>query len=463
MDIKTLQSRIAGTVTLSSDPAYEQLRRDMVWHELKPTRRPAAIVQVANEQDVVESVRFAREQNLNVAVHGAGHNWCGFSLRDGSLMIDLGRLTNYSIDREKRTAWIQPIVRSRDFNRELYAQGLAFPVGHCPTVPLGGFLLNGGLGWNSNAWRPGCYSVEAMDIVTADGNLVRASETENPELLWAAHGCGPGFFGVITKLSLKLRPLPGGIRTTTHYYPVQKSVEVGEWFSTVIGKLPEDVEVLIFFAPAPADLAAQAKSGNGYVCILSATSFLDTEKESSAALSVLDGAPAALECLKKEANQPTTVDALLEFGSQLWPERHRYVSDTVWTNVPAPELLRPLRDHFLKAPSSKSLGTVWFSTGPNGVASPQPDAAYSMGGRNLTLCYAIWEGPEGDAAHVGWHDQMMAALEPIAVGHYVGESEIVRRPHHHERSFAQPNWERLKQLRKKYDPDGLFLGPFTRG
>src|SRR5713101_5312982 len=196
VDLKDLRSRVTGAITTSEDSHYERLRRSMVWHQLVPKRRPRIIVQAANENAVVEAVRFARSNGMKVAVRGGGHNWVGFSLRDDSLLIDLGRLKNVSIDREAHIAVIQPALTSRDFNRRLAAEGLAFPVGHCPSVPMGGFLLSGGIGWNFNAWGPSCISIETARVVIADGTLVVASEKENADLLWAVRGAGPGFFGV---------------------------------------------------------------------------------------------------------------------------------------------------------------------------------------------------------------------------------------------------------------------------
>jgi FAD/FMN-containing dehydrogenase len=460
MDLEGLQRRIRGRVTAATQSEYEDLRRDVVWHDLKPPRYPALVAEVTSEQDVVEVVRFARAQGMKVAVRGGGHNWAGFSLRDGSLMVHLGRLNEATIDRQARTAAIQPVVRSRDFNRQLAGQGLSFPVGHCPTVPLGGFLLNGGLGWNSNAWRPACFSVMAANVVTAAGELVVASEEENADLLWAVRGAGPGFFGVVTKYFLKVFPGPRAIMSNFYYYPLELIEEVGTWFATAVCELPEEVEVLIFVSPAPADIADRCRSSNGYVCLLSATAFVDAEREAAKAMAVLDDSPLIGQCLKTERLQPTPIDSLLALGNTLWPEHHRYKADTVWSNSPSPKLLAVLRDHFLRAPSQQWLGTVWFSTGENGVASQHPHAAFSMTGETLTLCYAIWKRPEDDAANVAWHREMMNHLDPFAVGHYVGESDIVSFPVRHERSFASGNWQRLASLRRKWDPDGLFHGPF---
>jgi FAD/FMN-containing dehydrogenase len=146
MDPKELQDRIEGSVTISTDASYPQLRRDEVWPQNTPGRYPRLIVQVASQNDVVQAVKFARAAGMKIAVRGGGHSWVGFSLRDESLLIDLGRLNQVSIDREARTARIQPAITGQELNRLLEAEGLAFPVGHCGTVALSGFLLNGGIG-----------------------------------------------------------------------------------------------------------------------------------------------------------------------------------------------------------------------------------------------------------------------------------------------------------------------------
>ena len=461
MEVKALQSCIEGRVTTATDAGYENLRRELVWNQLTPARYPQLIVQVATEHDVVEAVRFARANRLKIAVRGGGHSWVGFALRDDSLLLDLGRLTQVSIDHAARTAAIQPAVTARDLNRRLAAQGLAFPVGHCPTVSLSGFLLNGGLGWNFNGWKPACFSIEAAHVVTADGNLVVANEQQNADLLWAIRGAGPGFFGIVTQYVLKLYPVPGAITTSNYYYPLQCATEVGAWAASIAGRLPKEGELTIFFAPAPPTLAERCRSSNGFVCIVSATAFVDTKSEATAALGLLESCPVAHTCLEKELNRPTPIDALFDLGNMLWPERHRYLADTLWSNSPPATVLGTLREHFLRAPSAKSLAVFAFSTGAEGNTAPLPDEAFSMTARALLLCYAIWERPEDDAANAAWHRETITALDPFAVGHYVGESDIVADAARAQRSFANANWQRLQALRQQYDPEGLFHGHFS--
>jgi FAD/FMN-containing dehydrogenase len=145
----------------------------------------------------------------------------------------------------------------------------------------------------------------------------------------------------------------------------------------------------------------------------------------------------------------------------LWPERHRYVADTLWSDSPPAQLLAPVRAHFLRAPSPKSLAVCVLGTGAENSTAMLPDAAFSMAARTALLCYGIWERPEDDDANGAWHREMFTALDPFAVGHYVGESDIVANPSRAERSFASAHWQRLKSLRQTYDPDGLFHGQFN--
>jgi FAD/FMN-containing dehydrogenase len=459
VDIKELRSRVTGAITTSEDDHYDRLRRSMVWNQLVPQRCPRIIVQAANENAVVEAVRFARNNGMKVAVRGGGHSWAGLSLRDESLLIDLGRLKNLALDRDSRIAVIQPAVTSRDFNRRLAAEGLAFPVGHCPTVPMSGFLLNGGIGWNFNAWGPSCLSIEAARVVTADGSLVIASEKENADLLWAVRGAGPGFFGVVTEYTLRLFPAPGAIMTSNYCYPVELAPEVGQWAAGVAHQLPKQVELTIFLSAAAASIADRCKAGKGFACSISATAFAESMDAATSMLTVLDSCPVAANCLLKETNLPTPIETLHEMNASSTPPEHRYLVDSFWTNSPPANVLATSCEHFVDASSTKSIELLSLSTGAEPVALP--DCAYSMSGDTLVICSTMWERSEDDAANAAWHRATIAALDEYAIGHYIGESDIVTDPGRAERSYSKSNWQRLKTLREKYDPNGLFQGDFS--
>ena len=132
------------------------------------------VVQAQNEQDVVSAVRLARQRGFKVAVRSGGHSWAAAFLRDGGMLIDVSRMRSFTVDSASRTASLQPGLLGTELNRSLRQHDLFFPTGHCMTVGLGGFLLQGGFGWNSRLWGPACVSVTSVDVVTAEGELVHA-------------------------------------------------------------------------------------------------------------------------------------------------------------------------------------------------------------------------------------------------------------------------------------------------
>ena len=242
-----LRKSVKGHVVTSTASNFAAVRSAMVWNEIKPDRSPDVIVSVMDDDDVVQAINFARENGLKVVVHGGGHTWCGLAVRNGGMTIDLSQLTKSRIDKDAAKAVIQPILSNRDAARRLSEHGLAFPLGHCPTVKSSGYLLNGGMSWNMGHWGPACFSVEAIEFVTADGKKVTASAAEHPDLFWAARGCGPGMFAVATRFHLKCYQLPKAMMSSLYYYSLddledaaRDAVDIG-WH-----QMPETVELSIF-------------------------------------------------------------------------------------------------------------------------------------------------------------------------------------------------------------------------
>src|SRR5918997_2507555 len=370
MTTQLFQERISGTVIRRRDSDYERTRRAQGRNQMKPERYPDLIVQVASDDDVIETVNFAREQHMKVAVRGGGHNWCAAALQMGGILLDLSRLNRVEIDAEAQVATVQPVVTGRYLARRLAEHGLAFPVGHCPCVPLSGFILNGGLGWNGGEWGISCFSLHSVDVVTADGNLVTASETENADLLWAARGAGPGFFGVATKYRLRLYPLPRAISTSTLMYPLGKLPEVVAWATEKVNTLPKNVEFTLYLASAPPSIADQYEK----VCIMSATAFADSDEEATEALSALATCPLE-DCVMKDLHTSTPFQVLFDNADRFWPKGKRYAVDTMWSASPPLEVLTSIQDHFTTVPSADSL--VFSSILPSPTdAPPLPDAAF---------------------------------------------------------------------------------------
>jgi FAD/FMN-containing dehydrogenase len=171
-----VRDRLEDALTWRDDARYPDLWASMRWNDLKPHRFPDVIVRAGSAEIVREAAGLARDRGLQIAVRGSGHSWCGSPLRDGGMLIDLSGLRRHDVDPGSATAVAEPGVTGRTLSLALAEHGLAFPTGHCPTVALSGFLLSGGLGWNPGIWGPACHSVQGIEAVTADGELLRCDE-----------------------------------------------------------------------------------------------------------------------------------------------------------------------------------------------------------------------------------------------------------------------------------------------
>ncbi|HVH54941.1 MAG TPA: FAD-dependent oxidoreductase, partial [Vicinamibacterales bacterium] len=192
--IDAFASGLAGRVVVENAVGYEQARR--VWNGLID-RRPAVIVQCAGAADVLDSLRFAGDHDLLVAVRGGGHNVAGFGTCDGGLVIDLSSLRGIRVDPARRTVRAQAGVTWGDLDRETQAFGLAVPGGVVSTTGIAGLTLGGGQGWLRRTYGMTCDSLLSADVITSGGEFVTASDTERADLFWALRG-GGGNFGVVT-------------------------------------------------------------------------------------------------------------------------------------------------------------------------------------------------------------------------------------------------------------------------
>ena len=202
--IQELRESLQGDVVLPNDDAYAEAAR--VWNGAHDGRRPALIVRCAAPADVNAAVGFARSHGLTIAVRGGGHSVAGFSTCDGGIVIDLSPMNDVQVDPAARRASAGGGAVWADVDGATLAHGLATTGGLISTTGVAGFTLGGGIGWTMRSFGLACDNLVAADVVTADGRTVRASETENPDLLWGLRG-GGGNFGIVTRFELALHPI----------------------------------------------------------------------------------------------------------------------------------------------------------------------------------------------------------------------------------------------------------------
>lgn len=433
---------IAGKVWFKDEEGYETARRSAVWQAIKPDRYPEVIVRVASEQDVVQAVRYAKEHGLKVSARSGGHSFTGAALRTG-LLIDFSELKEISIDAEAYSATITPGVKGGDLTPLLAERGLFFPGGHDRDVGLGGFLLQGGFGWNSRELGPACASVRAVDVVTADGELIHSDDDTNPDFVWAARGAGPGFFGIVTRYYLNLYPLPSALHSSLHVYPIDTYDELVPWFLRTAEASPRWVEPFLVSAIPP-----DAPEGSGPVLVAFAIAHADSTEDALAALAPFDSSPLADRAIARQGATAKTLlecyDFFIEAGAGA---DGRYCYDGMWTDAPVDEVVPPLREMFVDLPTRKSAAMFmpWSSTEVNGVFSLQAPLYVSP--------MAVWDEPADDALCIAWAVDHMKRLEPLSLGIQLADENLINR----SAPFLAPDrLARLEELREKHDPTRMF-------
>lgn len=429
---------------------YEAARTARVFNERRPDRFPAAVLQVADEADVVAGVRLARERGWSVTVRAGGHSWSVWSLDDDGLVIDLGGLQHLEMEGPGVVSASPSIRGGEQLSPYLRARGLLFPGGHCPTVGIGGYLLQGGQGWNGRPWGWGCESVLGVDVVTAEGELVHADEQHHPDLYWAARGAGPGFFGVVTRFRLKTWTMPPVFTQTTIVLPIEAFDDVMVWAHDLLPTLDRRVEPVIVGTRLP---PPGVDIGGGPMIVIAATGLFDSDDEAVREMAPLRSCPWLDRAYVAEFAAPVTWEIVNQIQSAQNPEHHHYAVDCAWTDAPARELVPLLRPLFTDLPTPESF-CIWYGWNP---VRPLPDMAFSMEANVYLATYAIW--PHGaDSAATGDRCQSFVtdtfrALEPVTKGVYLGDADLLGRG---GKFMADANFARLQRIRAAYDPDRMF-------
>ncbi|MCC6677804.1 MAG: FAD-binding oxidoreductase [Phycisphaerales bacterium] len=450
-----LRRQAAPRLTLRGDPGYEQQRAALLFNRRTPGRYPDLIVHAESAADVQAAVRQARASGMKVSIRSGGHTWCGPALRDGGILIDLGPMRTHVISAASRTARVGPAMTGGEFIAALEPHGLAFPVGHCPTVPMGGFLLNGGFGWNAGAWGPACLSVRGLEIVNASGELVYASENDNTDLFWAARGAGPGFFGAVTRFDVALHPLPRAIHSSTFFFRPGDARAVGEWLSELVPSLPPTVETVAYFRAPPSSMSRSDGRAGERVLAVSAAAFADSQAQADAWLEPFIKGPPGVRADRRQ-DEKETFRSLHDGMARLYPQPRRYGVDAIWTAAAPGELLEQMAARAELAPTPESF--ILIALLPPPPPGPGPDIALSMFAPAFTAVYGVWADADLDAKGDAWVRGTAEQLREKTVGHYTGEADLYADPARGRRSFAEANWKRLSELKARHDPEGIFSG-----
>ncbi|KAL1595317.1 hypothetical protein SLS60_010008 [Paraconiothyrium brasiliense] len=432
----------------STTEDYERARIGRVFNHRRPKRYPVAIVEADKEEHIVEAVRLAQTKGVRISIRSGGHSWAAWSVRDDALLVDMGKYRQIELDDESGIVAVSPSTTGRQLNTALREKGLLFPGGHCPDVGLGGFLLQGGMGWVCRSWGWACQYVKAIDVVTADGRQLRCNEKENNDLFWAARGAGPGFPAIVTRFYLQTKPLPSHIRGSGYIFPKNNFKEAMNWVKSIANTFDEDTEIVCVGLYLP-DYAES-------VTLVSFTTFKGSDADAVTALQPVEDSVPNLY-LQKWFSRPTSLQQEYVQQGLANPEDHRYCCDNVYLHNES-NVEDVLEEAFTTLPSRKSF-TLWFSMAPTS-RRPLPDMALSMHSDHYLALYTIWEDEKDDQLCESWVRNVMNKIAPHSVGQYLGDSDFQVR---NTKYWGEEQGKRLMQVRKKWNPEGRICGYLDNG
>ena len=444
--IDTLRQSVRGGVLTPGAPEYDEART--IWNAMID-RRPALIVRCAAAADVAAAVRLAHDRGLLVAIRGGGHNIAGNAVCDGGLMIDLSRMKSVTVDAANRTARVEAGATLGDFDSAAQAFGLATPLGINSTTGIAGLTLGGGFGWLSRSLGLSIDNLLSADVVTSTGERVKTSATEHPDLFWGIRG-GGGNFGVVTSFEFRLHPIGPDVLSGLIVHPLSAARDVLRFYRDFIKTTPDEFVCWFVLRKAP-PLPFLAAEWHGKEVLVLAACHAGSLQEGERIAKPLRsfGRPLA----DVIAPHPFTawqsiLDPLLTPGARNYWKSHDL-------NAVNDGLIDVLLDFAGRIPDPQS-EIVFVQLG--GAVSRVPFEATAYAHREAEFVLNVhgrWAEAAKDAQCIRWARDLFAAVAPFATGgvyvNFMTQDEEER-----VRAAYGGHYDRLVQLKAKYDPANLF-------
>jgi hypothetical protein len=432
--IARFRDALRGDLLQPPDARYDEARK--IWNRLID-KRPALIARCADARDVADSVQFAREHELEVSVRGGGHNIAGNCVSDGGLMIDLSGMKRVHVDPEHQTASAEPGLNLGEFDRQTQAFGLATTMGIASDTGIAGLTLGGGYGWLAAKHGLACDNLVSVQLVTAEGRLVTASENENPDLFWGVRG-GGGNFGIVTSFEYQLHHVGTVLGGMVLYPPSKEALRFFDEFSSTC---PDEVSTLGLLSTAP----------DGSLAFAVAACHCGSPHDGERALRPLRtfGPPLA------DMLEPRKYVEMQSLTDEAWPPGRLYYWKSSLARKLSDELIETLLEYAQRKPTNFSVIGLQQLHGSASRANPA-DAAFPHRFDHYD-CIAMLEteDPADIDAGTQWSrgcwQAMQGFVEGSAYVNDLGEEDDQR-----VREAYGPCFERLATLKNKYDPTNFF-------
>jgi FAD/FMN-containing dehydrogenase len=441
-----LKANVKGQVILPGEPNYDESRK--LWNAMID-RRPAVIVRPREAADVPHALRAVRENGLDIAIRGAGHNVAGNGVSDGGLTIDFSGMRAVRVDAAARRAFVEPGATLGDVDAATQPHGLAVPVGINSTTGIAGLTLGGGLGWLTRKYGMTIDSLLAADAVTADGRRVRASAAENPDLYWALRG-GGGNFAVVTGFEFQLHPLGPEIVAGLIIFPFEQTGQIFRQYRQWCETAPEEVVAWIVLRHAPPLPFLPAEAHGRKVAVV-AVVYVGQPSGAGEHIATLRsmGQPLGEHVGPMPFVQwQKAFDPLMEAGLRNYWKTHNFteLSDGA---------VAKFVEYGAKLPSPHSEVFIGSAAGAANRVAPEATAWAHRQTKYVMNVHARWETAPEDQACIAWARGLFQDLTPFASsGAYVNfmsadEGDRVA-------AAYAANYPRLARIKKQYDPENVF-------
>jgi len=445
--LQELAAGLGGRLVTRSSADYEEVRA--VWNAMIETR-PALIARCTSATDVQRCVRFAAANNLLFSIRGAGHNIAGSALVEGGLTIDLSQMREVDVDPVSATAIIQPGATLGDVDAATAEHGLALPVGINSTTGIAGLTLGGGFGWLSRKHGLTIDSLLSADVVTASGDLVTASETENEDLFWGLRG-GGGNFGVVTSFTFGLYEVGPELLCGLVVHPFSDAPDLMRYYRDFASSCPDELTLWMVLRDAP-PLPFLPEEVHGTKVVVLAFVYAGDPAEGERLLAPLrsHGRPHGEHVgVIPFAGFQQAFDPLLTPGARNYWKSHNFAS---LEDVVMEEILSAMES--LPSPQTEifvaQVGGAAARLPIDSTAYPHRDAAYVLN------VHTRWDDPSDDRLCIDWARAFFDATAPYSTGgvymNFVSEAEDAARV----QAAYGSSYPRLQELKAKYDPDNAF-------
>lgn len=444
-----LQQQMRGQVILPDDQDYDEARR--VWNGMID-KYPALIARCTGVADVIAAVKFAREHDLLVAVRGGGHNVAGHATCDGGLVIDLSPMKGIHVDPDKRIALVQGGVTWGELDRETQVFGLAAPGGVVSTTGVAGLTLGGGMGWLRRKHGLTIDNLLSVNLVTANGEYLTASENENAELFWGLRG-GGGNFGIVTSFEFRLHPVGPMVMVCRLWYPVEDAKELLPKWRDFMQDAPEELSSTAYLWSVPAVPDFPEAYHGKRVVILGAVYSGSVEEGERITRPLREMGTPLLDL-----SGPTPWTTLQQGFDSFFPagQRQYYFKSRYLKNLDD-ETINALIPRGANPPSPAILVVIWHNGGAMRRVDPEKTAFMGRDATYLFSVDAIWDDPSETEAVLAYSRAYLAEMEPYSTGGlYVNFPGLGEEGEQLVRDVYGAHYNRLVALKTQYDPTNLF-------